>query len=289
MAVFIAAVFEIAGAMTGTAVALTIGTGVVAFNAIPLSTVLAALLATMSWSMLTYYFGIPVSETHGLIGGIVGAAVATAGSGVILWFGLIAVLAAIIISPLLGFAGGFVLMKIVHFFSHYRNARKMDRVFKNAQRFSTVFMAFSHGRNDAQKPMGILVMALAIYYGWQNPSVPVWVIISMGFVAGAGVAYGGWRIVKTLGFKVTKLGSEQGFAAETSAGIVMQLASAAAIPVSTTLTITASIFGAGVAKRFSSVRWGLAVDIGVSWVLTLPVTILLGFLFANVLGLFFQA
>jgi len=286
-AVLMAALLEIAGAMTGTAVALTIGTGIVSISEVPLSTVLAALFATMSWSAITYYFGIPVSETHGLVGGIVGAALATAGSGVILWFGLAIILFGIIAAPMVGFFWGFDLMKIVHLLSHHRNAQKMNSLFKKLQVFSAAFMAFSHGRNDAQKPMGILIMALAIYYGWQNPSVPVWVIISMGIVAGAGIAYGGWRIMKTLGMRITKLGVEQGFAAETSAGIAMQTASAFGVPVSTTQTITSSIFGAGVAKRFSSVKWGLAIEIAISWVLTLPVTIAFGWVFASILGLFF--
>jgi len=284
-AIIMAGVLEIVGALTGTAVALTIGKGIVALDQITLATVLAALLATMAWSIITYLYGIPVSETHGLIGGIIGAGVATAGMHVIIWSSLTKVLIAIIASPLLGFAGGALIMWIIYRFFHSAPARRMTLLFKNLQRFSSGFMAFSHGRNDAQKPMGILVMALAIYFGWQNPSVPIWVILSVGVVAGVGVAYGGWRIMKTLGMKMTKLSPEQGFAAETSAASMLQAASVLGIPVSTTHTITSSIVGVGAVRRISSVRWSLVLDIAISWVVTLPVTIFLGWGFAKLIGI----
>ena len=277
-AVLMAGILEIAGALTGTAVALTIGKGIVELNLISQSTVASALLGTMTWSLFTYYLGIPVSETHGLIGGIIGAAVADSGLKVILWNGLAKVLIAIIASPLLGFIGGAGLMYIILFFLSSAPSRKTDKIFKNLQRLSAAFMAFSHGRNDAQKPMGILVMALALHFGWEDPNVPLWVILSMGAVAGIGVALGGWRIIKTLGMKLAPLASEQGFAAETSSAIVLQISSLLGIPVSTTHTITSSIVGAGVARRFSSVRWGIAIEIVLSWALTLPAAILLGWL-----------
>lgn len=287
VAVLMAGILEIVGALTGTAVALTIGKGIVSLELISISTVVAALLGTMAWSLLTYYFGIPVSETHGLIGAIVGAGIAVAGTEVIIWKGIIKVLIAIIASPLLGFLGGAFLMGIIYKFFHKASSRRITPIFRNLQRFSSAFMAFSHGRNDAQKPMGILVMVLALYYGWENPGVPLWVILSIGVSAGLGVAYGGWRIIKTLGMKMAPLSTEQGFAAETSAAGVLQLASIFGIPVSTTHTITSSIVGAGVARRFSSVRWGVAFDIILSWVLTLPATVLLGYIFAKMLAFLF--
>lgn len=287
VAVLMAGALEIAGALTGTAVALTIGKGIVTLSLISISTVLAALLGTMVWSLATYYFGIPVSETHGLIGAVVGAAIATAGPEVVLWKGLTKVLIAIIASPLLGFLGGALLMGIIYKLFHKAPARPMNIAFKNLQRFSSAFMAFSHGRNDAQKPMGILVMIIAIFYKIEDPSVPLWVILSIGLTAGMGVAYGGWRIMKTLGMKIAPLSPEQGFSAETAAAGTLQLASVFGIPVSTTHTITSSIVGAGVAKRFSSVNWGIAIDIALSWILTLPATIALGYFFTKVLGDFF--
>ncbi len=286
-AVLMAGVLEILGALTGTAVALTIGKSIVALNLISLTTVVAALMGTMAWSLFTYYLGIPVSETHGLVGALVGAALAIAGPEVILWAGLAKVLIAIVVSPLLGFAGGAVLMHMINFCFSSGPARKMTLMFKNLQRLSAAFMAFSHGRNDAQKPMGILVMALALHFGWKDPGVPFWVILSIGLTAGLGVAYGGWRIIKTLGMKLAPLAPEQGFAAETSAACGLQLASVFGIPVSTTHIIASSIVGAGVARRFSSVRWGLAFDIVLSWILTLPATVALGWFFSRLLGLVF--
>ncbi|MDH7512135.1 MAG: inorganic phosphate transporter [Clostridiales bacterium] len=283
-AVLMAGVLEIVGALTGTAVALTIGKGIVSLELITLYTVVGALLGTMTWSLCTYYFGIPVSETHGLIGGIIGAALAVAGTEAILWKGLTKVLIAIVASPLLGFFAGALLMGLIYHFSHSASSKKMTPIFKNLQRFSAAFMAFSHGRNDAQKPMGILVMVLALYFGWKDPGVPLWVILSVGVTAGLGVAYGGWRIIKTLGMKLTPLSQAQGFAAETSAASVLQLASVFGIPVSTTHTITSSIVGAGAARRFSSIRWGTAFDIFLSWILTLPATIALGWVFTKLLS-----
>jgi PiT family inorganic phosphate transporter len=286
-AVLMAALLEIGGALTGTAVALTIGKGIVALDLISIPTVMAALLGTMAWSLLTYYFGIPVSETHGLIGGIIGAAIAEAGLEVVYWNSVSQVLLAIIVSPVLGLFGGWVLMMIIHSLFGSAPAYRLSMIFRNLQRLSAAFMAFSHGRNDAQKPMGILVMILALHYGWKDPEVPLWVILSVGAVAGLGVALGGWRIIRTLGMKIAPLATEQGFAAESSAAGVLQLASTLGIPVSTTHTITSAIVGAGAARRISSVRWGVAVDIALSWILTLPATIGLGWLFDRLFRVLF--
>lgn len=286
-AVLMAAVLEILGALTGTAVALTIGKGIVSLELISLHTVAAAILGAMSWSILTYLFGIPVSETHGLIGGIIGAAVAVGGTKVIILGGLTKVLIALIVSPLLGVLAGALVMGIIYSSFHSYSARKMTLISKNLQRLSAAFMAFSHGLNDAQKPMGVLVMALAVYYGWKSPSVPLWVILTVGVTAGLGVAYGGWRIIKTLGIRVTHLSPEQGFSAEFAGASILQLASVFGIPVSTTHTITSSIVGAGIARRISKVRWHITFDIIISWILTLPAVIVLGWLYAKLLSLIF--
>lgn len=286
-AVLMAGVLETGGALMGTAVALTIGKGIISLDLIALSTVLAALIGAMAWSLLTYFYGIPVSETHGLIGAIIGAGIAAGGMKVIVWSGLIKTLIAIIVSPALGILGGIFLMGAVCRFLSRKPARPMHTIFKNLQRVSSAFMAFSHGQNDAQKPMGMVVMVLALYYGWKNPEVPLWVILSVGLTAGIGVAYGGWRIIKTLGMRMTPLTAEQGFAAETSAALALQFASYLGIPVSTTHTITSSIVGSGMAKRISSVRWGIALDIVLSWIATLPVTIMLGWLVAKLLHFIF--
>lgn len=284
-AVLMAGILETVGALTGTAVALTIGKGIVALELITLSTVLAALIGAMVWSICTYFYGIPVSETHGLIGAILGAGIAVGGTEVIIWSGIIKTLIAIVVSPLIGVCAGMLLMGIIYKLFSEKSAYTMNKLFKNLQRGSSALMAFSHGQNDAQKPMGVLVMTLALHYGWKNFEVPLWVILSVGFAAGLGVIYGGWRIVKTLGMRITPLAVEQGFAAETAAAGALQLASYFGIPVSTTHTITSAIVGSGAAKRISSVRWGIALDIVLSWIATLPATIALGWFFAKLLQL----
>ena len=279
VAVIMAGVLEIVGALSGTAVALMIGKGIVDPSRVSLTTVAGALLGVMTWSLITYWRGIPVSETHGLIGAVIGAAlVTTLDPATIQWESLSKVLAAIIISPLCGFLLATGAYKAIYFLCANLSARKMSLLFKNLQRLSAAFMAYSHGRNDAQKPMGMLVMVLAIFFGWNlnETAVPLWVILSIGTTAGLGVAAGGWRVIKTLGMKMTPLRVEQGFAAEASAAGVLQVASSFGIPVSTTHTITSAIIGVGVARNVASVHWALVTEIALSWVLTLPATIAFG-------------
>ena len=281
-AVIVGAVFELLGALTGTAVALTIGRGIVATEVLTQGAVVAALLGAMTWSLLTYRYGIPVSETHGLIGGIVGVGLAFAGAEAVLWRSLLPVLAAIFISPTLGFLGGMLLLSAIYYLFRRAPRSRGHPLFRQLQRLSAIYMAFSHGRNDAQKPMGVLTIALATYYGWTTVQVPLWAIVSIAAVAGLGVAAGGWRIIRTLGMRMTGLNPTQGFAAETSAASVLQLASEFGIPVSTTHTITSAIVGAGTVHGRKAVRWGVVGEIGMSWMLTLPATILFGYLFGTV-------
>lgn len=279
-AVLIAAVFELLGALTGTAVALTIGRGLIPPEALTQTAVIAALLGAMSWSLFTYRRGIPVSETHGLIGGVIGVGLFAAGPEAVNWSSVLPVLAAIVVSPALGVIGALVLTTLVYRLFAGMNRQAGNTLFRNLQRVSTMYMAFSHGRNDAQKPMGVLTIALAVYLGQPITEVPLWVILSVAAVAGLGVAAGGWRIIRTLGMRVTGLAPEQGFAAETSAATVLQIASENGIPVSTTHTITSAIVGAGVARRWTAVRWELVGEIAMSWLLTLPATVALGYAFA---------
>jgi PiT family inorganic phosphate transporter len=278
-AVVMAGFFNLLGGLTGTAVAVTIGRGIIDPSVLSLETVVAGLAGAMAWSLLTYFFGLPVSETHGLIGGLVGAGVATAGMDVIKWDGLTSVLAAIVVSPIVGFSAGLAIIYAIYFFFRYSRRGRAMRLFKNLQRASAAYMAFSHGRNDAQKPMGVLALALALYFGWKELTVPIWVVVSCAAVAATGTAYGGWRIIRTLGLKLTALDPVQGFAAEFSAAGVIQVASELGIPISTTHTITSAILGVGTSRRWSAVRWGVTGEIFLSWVLTLPVTITLGGLF----------
>lgn len=284
-AVIVAAVLELGGALTGTAVALTIGKGIIAPELLTQPAVAAALLGAMTWSVLTYVRGIPVSETHGLIGAIVGVGLFSAGAGAIKWAALLKVLAAIFISPVLGFLGAMLLLAVIHRIGVHLTRARATPVFLNLQRVSSMYMAFSHGRNDAQKPMGVLTLALAVQFHWTEVAVPLWVIVSVAAVAGLGVAAGGWRIIRTLAMRVTGLGVEQGFAAETSAATVLQLASELGVPVSTTHAITSAIVGAGTLRGRKAVRWDLVGEIALSWMLTLPVTALLGYGLAGLFGL----
>jgi PiT family inorganic phosphate transporter len=279
-AVMMAGVFNLLGGLTGTAVALTIGAGLVDSSVLSLGTVIAALAGAMTWSLVTYTFGIPVSETHGLIGGLVGAAVATAGLDVVQWRGLTPVLAAIIASPSVGFVGGSAFLLLIYWTFRRSRPGKVKPWFRHLQRLSAAYMAFSHGRNDAQKPMGILAMALALYAGEGHVHVPLWVVVSCAAVAALGTAYGGWRIIQTLGQRITALDPVQGFAAEAAGATVIQVASELGIPVSTTHAITSSILGVGATRRLSAIRWAVIVDIFASWLLTLPVTMALGALWA---------
>jgi PiT family inorganic phosphate transporter len=286
-AVTMAAVFNLCGGLSGTAVALTIGAGLVDPNVLSLATVVAAVAGAMAWSLFTYFFGIPVSETHGLIGGLIGAAVATAGLDVVQWQGLTKVLIAIVASPSVGFVGGSAFLLLIYWTFRRSRPGRVKPWFRHLQRLSAAYMAFSHGRNDAQKPMGILAMALALYVGAEHVAVPLWVVVSCAAVAALGTAYGGWRIIHTLGQRITTLDPVQGFAAEVAGATVIQIASELGIPVSTTHAITSSILGVGATRRLSAVRWAIIADIFASWVLTLPVTMALGALWTLLLrGLF---
>jgi inorganic phosphate transporter, PiT family len=281
-AVLMAGVFNLLGGLTGTAVALTIAEGIIEPALLSLTTVVAALAGAMSWSLLTYRLGIPVSETHGLIGGLVGAAMATAGTEGVKWEGLTEVIVAIGASPAIGFLGGIGLIAIVYWLFHRARRGRVMPWFRHAQRVSAAYMAFSHGRNDAQKPMGVLALGLALFYG-HEPSVPLWVVLSAATVAALGTAYGGWRIIRTLGMRVTDLDPVQGFAAEVSGATVIQLASQVGIPISTTHAITSAILGVGASRRLSAVRWGVTIQIFTSWLLTVPVTVGLGALYVVIL------
>jgi PiT family inorganic phosphate transporter len=282
-AVIVAAVFELLGALSGTAVALTIGRGLVPPEVLTQTAVVAALLGAMAWSLFTYRRGIPVSETHGLIGGVVGVGLFAAGANAVNWEKVLPVLAAIVVSPTVGIVGAIFLMAVIYRLFSGMSRQRGNTMFRNLQRLSSIYMAFSHGRNDAQKPMGVLTIAIAVYVHQPTNEVPLWVILSVAAVAGLGVAAGGWRIIRTLGMRVTGLTPEQGFAAETSAATVLQIASEAGIPVSTTHTITSAIVGAGIAHRWTAVRWQIVGEIAVSWLLTLPATVVLGYTFAAII------
>jgi inorganic phosphate transporter, PiT family len=285
-AVIMAGVFNLLGGLTGTAVAVTIAQGIVDPSVLNLGTVVAGVAGAMTWSLITYVFGIPVSETHGLIGGLIGAGAATAGWGAVETESVTEVIAAIGASPIVGFLGGAILILAIYWLFRRVNRGRIMPLFNNLQRLSAAYMSFSHGRNDAQKPMGILALAIALYYR-QEVTVPVWIIVSAATIAALGTAWGGWRIIRTLGMRMTELDPVQGFAAEFAGANVLEVASILGIPVSTTHTITSSILGVGASRRLSAVRWGVTAQIFLSWVLTLPATIAAGAFYVILLSVVF--
>ncbi|SRR5579884_821249 len=286
-AVLMAGVLNVVGALTGTAVATTIGKGIVSPENSTQLLVVAALLAAIAWGLITWWFGIPSSSSHALIFSIVGAGVAVAGWQAILFGGLTKTFQGLIFSPLLGFFGAFLVMLLLLWIFARSRPGLVSRLFGRLQIFSAAWMAFSHGSNDAQKTMGIITMALASYYGWTGSQwqVPLWVILASATSMGLGTAIGGWRIVRTVGLKVVDLRPINGFAAETAAAAFIEVASRLGIPVSTTHVISSAILGVGATKRLSAVRWGIAGRIVVAWVVTIPSCIVLGWIIYYLLHL----
>jgi len=272
-AVTMAAILNLVGALMGTKVALTLGSGIVRPDIVAGSQVLvlAAVAAAIFWNCLTWYFGIPSSSSHSLIGGLMGAAFAHAGAGALNGHSIITkVILPLILSPLAGFVVGFLLMTLVMviFFRYRRQA--VNRFFGKAQVVSAAFMAFTHGLNDAQKTMGVITLALFLFGQIPSIAVPFWVKLSCALAMGMGTGLGGWRIIKTMGHKIFKLETSHGATAETSASLVIACSSAIGAPISTTHTITACIFGVGSTKRFSAVRWGVVGNLIIAWLVTIP-------------------
>lgn len=277
-AIMLAAGCNFVGALVSEKVAKTISKGLIGIE-LEQYVILAALIAAIIWNLFTWWRGIPSSSSHALIGGLIGATMAYTGStDDILWSNFIAkIIIPLFTSPLIGFAVGFMLMTgIFRAFSNWSQS-KVNKTFLRAQIFSAALVAYSHGNNDAQKTMGIITLAL-ISGGMLSPDhgVPIWVKITCAACMAVGTSVGGWKIMKTMGGSVTKLQPASGFAAQTSAALVIELMSSLGAPVSTTQVITTSIMGAGTAKRASAVKWGIARSIVVAWVVTLPITMMLG-------------
>ena len=294
-AIMMAAVFNMAGAATGLAVAQTIGKGILVPEAISYPVVIAALASIIIWGSLASYFGLPISLHHGFIAGLAMAGIAATGGGAVVWSVMQQILASVVIAPLLGFAGGFAVMVCLYWVLRRTAPDRIRRLFGNLQVLSAAFMAYSHGKNDGQMPIGVITMALVIFYQdtslWDRLSLFApdlwWVIVISGLSISAGTAMGGWRVIKTLGLKVTTLRPVQGFAAEASAATVIEIASHFGIPVSTTHCISTAIMGVGATRRLSAVRWGVAGNIIAAWIITFPVCGGLGYLFAWLLGMIF--
>jgi PiT family inorganic phosphate transporter len=288
-AIGMAAVLNLAGAATGTAVAKTIGKDILAPDAISYETVIAALVAVIVWTLFATYFGLPVSLTHGYVAGIAAAGFASVGAGAVNWARLGEIASAIVSAPVLGFVGGFMLMILLIWIFRKSLPSKVTKLFSRLEILSAAFLAYSHGKNDGQMPIGIITMAIVLYTGNQLlwDSIPWWIIIVSALSISVGTAIGGWRVIRTLGLRVTALRPIHGFAAETSGAGVIELASHFGIPVSTTHCISSSIMGVGSTRRFSAVRWGIARRIVAAWVITFPVCGALGYLLSTLLNALF--
>jgi PiT family inorganic phosphate transporter len=287
-AVLMAGVLNFVGALSGTAVASTVGKGIIPPELSTQTLVISALIAAITWNLLTWYLGLPSSSSHALIFSLVGAGVAGAGWSAIQFAGLEKTFQGLVFSPLLGFAIGFFLMVLLLNAFAKTFPSTVTRIFGRGQLLSSAYMAYSHGSNDAQKTMGVMTMAVASYLhlGGNSWEVPVWIILLAATAMGLGTAIGGWRIIRTMGLRVVQLRPIHGFAAETAAATIIEAASRLGIPVSTTHTISSSILGVGSTRRLSAVRWGVAGEIVTGWILTIPACFLFAWVIRTVLMFF---
>lgn len=275
-AVLLAAFWNFFGAFVfSVAVATTIGKGIIKSDFVDIYVILAALLGAIVWNLITWYYGIPSSSSHALVGGLIGAGIVSSGIKSIIFSGLNKILIFILIAPLLGLIGALVFSVLMMWAFKSATSYAVDWWFKKLQILSSSFYSFGHGTNDAQKTMGIIALLLFTSGFISEFYIPRWVIISSYSAIALGTFFGGWRIVKTMGLKITKLKPFHGFAAETSGAFVLLGASHFGIPVSTTHVISGSIMGVGTVKRYSGVRWQIARKIIVAWLLTIPISALI--------------
>jgi len=287
-ALALARTLNVVGAFLNTAVAKTIGKDIVDPHYVTMGMVLAACTGAILWDVITWYLGLPTSSTHALVGGLVGIVGLRLGFGILKAEGLIKVGIGMVIAPILGFVGGLLVLTVTNWVCHWVRLRpaRADRAFRPLQVLSSSYMALSHGMNDAQNTMGIVTMALVSYGAIHSFHVPFWVILACGVAMGIGTQVGGWRIIRTMGTKLTSLRTVHGFAAETSAATVIIVAALFGVPKSTTQTISASIVGVGAVRSLSMVRWGVAYRIVGAWVFTIPGAALLAAMIGIILGRF---
>jgi PiT family inorganic phosphate transporter len=269
-AIIMARTLNFLGALSHTAVAATIGKGVVDPEYVSLPLVFAALIGASAWTAFASFSGIPVSVSHSLIGGLLGAGFVTAGLKVVVMHGIRKIVLAMILSPIFGFLGGLLLIIVISWVFKDSAHRKVNRHFRRLQILSAAWMSFSHGMNDAQNAMGIITMALVSYGAIAAFKVPLWVMIACATAMGLGTSMGGWKVIKTMGSKVFKLQPVHGFSAETSAAAVIAGMSLMGVPISTTHVISTAIMGSGSSQRLSAVRWGLVRNIVITWIVTIP-------------------
>lgn len=289
-AVILAACCNFLGALYSTGVAQTLAKDIVSPQYATSEVVIAALFGAIAWNLITWYFGIPSSSSHAIIGGMIGAAASHAGFGILHWNGLTKIVLALIFSPIAGMALGFIIMKVLFFVFQQAAPSKVNHGFRKMQILSAALLAFNHGSNDAQKSMGIITLAL-IAVGMQastNLVPPLWVKIACALAMAAGTSVGGWRIIRTMGGKIFKLEPINGFAADLSSSIVIWTATVFPglhLPVSTTHVVSGSIMGVGSAKRVSAVRWGVAQQMLMAWVVTIPSSALISAFIFKIISL----
>jgi PiT family inorganic phosphate transporter len=277
MAVLIASVANLAGAFATTAVAKTVGKGIIDTGLATEQTVLAALLGAIAWNLLTWWLGLPSSSSHALFGGLIGAALAQSGTKGVEWHGVVHKIAIpALIAPVVAFAGAFLLLLVIYWVFQWLAHGVANRSFRLGQLVSGTFVAFTHGANDAQKTMGVIALALFTHGSISTFYIPFWVKLSAGLAIGAGTYVGGWRIMRTMGQRIFSLQPESGFAAQAAAGATIWAATKYGYPLSTTHVVSGAVMGAGATKRFSAVRWGVAGNIVTAWVLTIPAAALVG-------------
>ena len=287
MAVAWAAFFNLVAAfLFDVHIAKTIGKGLVDLSVVTEYVIMCGLIGAIVWNLITWYFGLPTSSSHALMGGYAGAAIAKAGMSSILFGGWTTTLIFIVVAPLMGMVMGFLLMLILMWLFHKRSSSKINSVFRRLQLLSAALFSLGHGTNDAQKTMGVITGLLVTAGYLDTFHVPYWVILMSHFAIAMGTLFGGWRIVKTMGQKITKLKPSGGFCAETAGGFTLLFTAFSGIAVSTTHTITGAIMGVGATKRLSGVRWGVAGNIIMAWIMTIPLSALVGAIAYKLVSMF---
>ncbi|MFL5917653.1 MAG: inorganic phosphate transporter [Gaiellaceae bacterium] len=273
VAVLVASIANLAGAFVTTAVAKNVATGIIDANLATLQTLLAALFGAITWNLITWWFGLPSSSSHALIGGLIGAALVQSGSEGVLWHSVAhKVVIPAVFAPAIAFAAAFLVLLALYWAFRWLNPGIANRGFRLGQLGTGTWVAFTHGANDAQKTMGVIALAIVLHEGGDVSQLEIstWVKVSAGLAIGLGTYVGGWRIIRTLGQRVFRMEPESGFAAQAAAGTTIYLATRWGYPLSTTHVVSGAVMGAGATRRLSAVRWGVAGNIVVAWILTIP-------------------
>ncbi|MDD2619185.1 MAG: inorganic phosphate transporter [Syntrophomonadaceae bacterium] len=285
-AIMIAASLNFIGALSGTAVATTIGKSIVAPENVTALVLITALIGAIFWNLFTWYYGIPSSSSHALIGGLIGGVIAEFGISHVIWNGFFKILTGLILAPIVGLVAGSVVMTLLFWIFRKASPAKINNNFRKLQVLSASMASFAHGSNDAQKSMGIITIMLVGGGLLSEFQVPFWVIVSCALAMAAGTAIGGWRIIRTMGGKIFRIEPINGFAADFTSSLVIYAASLLGAPVSTTHVVSSSIMGVGAAKRMRGVRWNIARQILIAWLITIPSAALAAILIYNLLSLF---